>query len=389
MKCYKKIGQCLAVLSLVAMATSCTRTSGVEGQETSETKIDHLIIKEIFYVGHDYHLQNTYTKKWNPEPYKNDQYIVIYNPTDEIKYLDGLALATHSLDPMVSRDFDPSTDFRNKYYGISGLAVFPVKNETGKSLPIVPGDSVIVAAYAVNHAQKLAEKMKRDEENDGEEYPIKGQEDLFDLSKANFEWTDVDFLNEDGRFYNNPNVPDMHPIGYTEKDSRLKFSETLSESMGLALVEVPWKWEYFRDKQNPDPKTKWAGITHEFHVRNGASGGYATEIPFDKVIDAVTICPRQNGLFKSKLSDKVDKGYQGVTELLLSNTSHKEKHDKYYGVSIARKWDGRKFVDDNNSTQDFEIIYASQGKKRGYPEWYKAGGKKKNNKNEKENGKKK
>lgn len=366
MNAIKKIGQCLAILALAVGAISCTRTSGTEGEESSDTKIDHLLIKEVFYIGHDYHQQNTYTKKWHPEPYTRDQYIVIYNPTDEVKYLDGLALATSCLDPMERKEFDPGADFRDKYYGISSLAVFPVKDNTGKSLPIAPGDSVIVAAFAVKHAEKLTEAIKRQEEEDDEKYPIKGQEELFDLTKANFEWTDARFLNEEDKMFNNPNVPDMHPIGAAEKDTRLQFATSLNERMGLALIKLPWTWQFFRDKQLPNAKEKWPGITHEYHVTNGASGGYATEIPFDNVVDAITICPRGSGLYKMDLCKKVDKGYQGVTEQLRSNISHKELH-KWLGLSIARRWDGKKFIDGNNSTQDFEIIYASQGKKHGKP----------------------
>ena len=70
---------------------SCTRNEMPVKQSTSKTKLDHLIIKEVFYVGHYWYRD---VKAWgmkNMNQMSNDdQYIAIYNPTGEVKYLDRL-----------------------------------------------------------------------------------------------------------------------------------------------------------------------------------------------------------------------------------------------------------------------------------------------------------
>ena len=38
-------------------------------------------------------------------------------------------------------------------------------------------------------------------------------------------------------------------------------------------------------------------------------------------------------------------------------------YPKYSGLALTRKWDGKKFVDDNNSTADFEVKKASLSRK--------------------------
>ena len=45
----------------------------------------------------------------------------------------------------------------------------------------------------------------------------------------------------------------------------------------------------------------------------------------------------------------------------------KNDWEKYSGLGLIRKWDGKKFVDDNNSTSDFEVKPASLGLKKATP----------------------
>ena len=85
---------------------SCTRNEMPVKQSTSKTKLDHLIIKEVFYVGHYWYRD---VKAWGMknmnQMYNDDQYIAIYNPTGEVKYLDGLALCDNAIDPSKAIQF--------------------------------------------------------------------------------------------------------------------------------------------------------------------------------------------------------------------------------------------------------------------------------------------
>ena len=53
---------------------SCARETGVTNVTTSESKIDHLIIKEVFYAGHAikrdlsaYKMPSTYTRNYDDQ----------------------------------------------------------------------------------------------------------------------------------------------------------------------------------------------------------------------------------------------------------------------------------------------------------------------------------
>ena len=75
-------------------------------------------------------------------------------------------------------------------------------------------------------------------------------------------------------------------------------------------------------------------------------------MPYDWVIDVVTICP--NTEFKwSLVAAEVDKGHKGVQE------TTNDKIEKHAGKALIRRFDGNKFVDNNNSTSDFEVVEAS------------------------------
>ena len=121
----------------------CTRNEMPVKQSTSKTKLDHLIIKEVFYVGHYWYRDvRAWGMKNQNQMYNDDQYIAIFNPTNEVKYLDGLALCVNAIDPSRAIQFAPKDDFVNRYYGASGISYFPGK---GADYPVKPGQTIIVA----------------------------------------------------------------------------------------------------------------------------------------------------------------------------------------------------------------------------------------------------
>ena len=71
-------------------------------------------------------------------------------------------------------------------------------------------------------------------------------------------------------------------------------------------------------------------------------------LPNDQVIDAVVVCPMKEKKMQV-LNLSLDKGFHGVQQ------SSGDKRSTYAGKSIVRKWDGKGFVDENNSTSDFEV----------------------------------
>ena len=338
----------LATLVLLALLAGCVRNELPTKQSNAKSKVDHLIIKEVFYIGH-YWVRDV--SKWGfkntNNNYNDDQYIEIYNPTDETKYLDGLALCTNAIDPTTIIQFAPKDDFVNRYYGVGAISYFP---GNGTQHPVPPHKSVIIAKYAIDH------KAKFEAELEGEDLSMYGGLNAFlDLSKADFEWTNSNY---DPGQKNNPNVPDMNAI-LTSTDAKgnigpaYEFSH-ISESNGIALIKLPWTPEEFKKNYAETKDSK--GYLHYITVTSSAFGDfYAIEVPFECVIDCITICPRR--MFQMRPS-KLDRGYNAVTDVSFSSLKQSD-YPISSGLALVRKWDGKKYVDDNNTTADFEVKVAS------------------------------
>ena len=165
-------------------------------------------------------------------------------------------------------------------------------------------------------------------------------------------------------------MPDLVPIyvGHNndeDDDIDLGFTE-VTETNGIALVKLPWTAEDFA-KNYPDVEGR-RGYRHTIatritHHRNRLR---VIEIPFDKAVDCITLCPKRAykmNPYSKEPKATFDKGYTAVTDEAYKSTP-KSDWSKYSGMSLIRKWDGNKYVDDNNSTSDFEVKPASLGLKK-------------------------
>lgn len=386
-----------SLLALLALGLgSCQRETGLTNVQTSETTTDHLIIKEVFYAGHAMVRtpSTSYDGGYSPFPggggygddtdsdtdstaedstaedstsaattraatlakrfytrVDNDQYITIYNPSKQTLYLDSMAIVTNQIDPRVIFEFAPGDNFVNSYYGVNSIMCFPGK---GHDYPVKPGQTIVIANHAIDHAKDY-EKYLDDNGENLKEY--EGIDQFLDLSKADFEWSPSTDKN------NNPNVPDLMPI------TSGRAMSTISEAVGLALVRLPWSPATFAqyEKRNPeaDKKAKVKNPVHYINVTNTDFADFiAVEIPFNNVIDCMTICPRKRFLMKPS---KLDKGFLGVTEENFSSYNN-ENLLKVMGLSLQRKFDGKGFVDTDNTTTDFEVKPASLSRKAAAPE---------------------
>ena len=59
---------------------------------------------------------------------------------------------------------------------------------------------------------------------------------------------------------------------------------------------------------------------------------------------------------------KLDRGYNAVTDISFSGLKQSD-YPISSGLALVRKWDGKKYVDDNNTTADFEVKVASLSRK--------------------------
>ena len=389
-----------SLLALLALGLgSCQRETGLTNVQTSETTTDHLIIKEVFYAGHAMVRtpSTSYDGGYSPFPggggygddtdsdtdstaedstaedstsaattastraatlakrfytrVDNDQYITIYNPSKQTLYLDSMAIVTNQIDPRVIFEFAPGDNFVNSYYGVNSIMCFPGK---GHDYPVKPGQTIVIANHAIDHAKDY-EKYLDDNGENLKEY--EGIDQFLDLSKADFEWSPSTDKN------NNPNVPDLMPI------TPGRAMSTISEAVGLALVRLPWSpatfAQYEKRNAEADKKAKVKNPVHYINVTNTDFADFiAVEIPFNNVIDCMTICPRKRFLMKPS---KLDKGFLGVTEENFSSYNN-ENLLKVLGLSLQRKFDGKGFVDTDNTTTDFEVKPASLSRKAATPE---------------------
>ncbi|MBR8720569.1 hypothetical protein IX307_001737 [Bacteroides pyogenes] len=352
MKNLLKSGLLLATIGLTVF-TSCRR-DGDEIVPTSKTEIDHLLIQEVYYTG-TYYTRTDGEKEYDM-PYNEDKYIKIYNPTSEAVYLDNYALAVHVFSPSNRIDLRDEFNFMKTHFGVATMVLF---GGNGTQHPLRPGKSVLVAQKAIDHKAEKERELKEDEENP---QTYKGLDHLLDLSKADFQWATKD-ENEES-IVDKENVMQLtYSNGTWAPDEDMEDFD-IKTSFVVALLKLGDKPENIKktfqeEEEAGDEKAKKYYKNVAFK-NAGHHNAYQTvlTIPYDWVEDAVTVCP--NSEFKWPLvTPKIDKGHKGVQEKALGKGKNFGVDKDAAGKALKRKHDGNKYVDDNNSTSDFEVVEAS------------------------------
>lgn len=336
--------QLWATLLAVATLTACNNGDPADTPDANKV-LDHLIIEEVCYSG-------SWHETWN-SVYKEDRYIKITNPTDKVIYLDGMALAQSGLTPRKIVNLRAGTDYRNSHFGASMLIRFP-GNANGQEYPINAGQSVYIAKVAYNHTKPTEEGL--------------WCKNSYDLSKVNFEWATVDQIKNDEDYTENPGVPNMLTVYPIDKEDTGLPLQIIPEYGVLALVKIPA--DITNDMLLNNDTYRWSTIwSSEEKIDGGGvgqdGGGHSHDNEYDPVVflklpnewivDAVQICP-QHDFQWSVVSDKIDKGHCSV----YTSSSDKNRNPKEYtGKTLKRKHDGKKFVDTDNSSIDFEVATAS------------------------------
>lgn len=335
----------LSILLLFSLLPGCKPKVGDRPDiPTSQTKLDHLVIWEVFYTGS---WQARTGGSWRASGYADmrPMYIKIFNPTEETKYLDGLGLATsahlntaHSEIKLENSD----QDFCKTNAAVGEILRFP---GSGQEHPIKPGETILVAKIARDFT-KDAPSSEDDEEIE------KGNPLSLDLSKANFEWFSMPEQFEEDTSKDNPKVPNLERKFFYKEDESKGLNPT---NRTLILFEAK-DIEYF-DKINKNAPEFYKKYTI---TRYAASNTYdefwkSPIVPNDWIIDAVNISPI-NAYKMRNVDEKIDGGWYGVFLREWSVNSMKQKDT---GLAIRRKWNGKIYEDTNNSSHDFEVVKAS------------------------------
>lgn len=248
------------------------------------------VIREIYYTG---------SLTESGKSYNQDQYIEIYNNSDEQLYADGIAIAeTAHLNSSPSASW---TDFLPGQVAVQTVYAIP---GSGKDHPVMPGKSILIAANGLNH--------KASNPNS----PV-------DLSKADFEWYDEHQMDTDVA-----EVPNL--------------IKHFSYSQSIWLLHNRGHRGYLIFRPNEDMKSY---MEKNMLTTLSASGNptHRVGVKTELILDAVEAAQPQGPVLKA-LSSGLDKGF---TYCDAANTAK----------SIRRKEvtaDGKtKLQDTNNSTQDF------------------------------------
>lgn len=258
------------------------------------------VISEIFFTG---------TTTPDGFMYTDDQYIKIGNNSDTTMYADGIAFIESFFTSDDKHDYQPN--IMDEAMTIVAIYVVP---GTGRDVPVRPGEELLIALTAIDHR------------------PI--NPNSFDLSKADFEIYDKCSHPEGDQ--DNPKVPNL-VNWYANFEGTFVMHTRGVKSYALARPMV-------------DMKTYMTKFRYKF--------GYIFRqgdfvVPMDEreyfmpnawIIDAVNLAVPTVHEW-NLVSPTLDKGF--------TYCGHVDFDETRYNKSVIRKKDGRKWIDTNNSTEDF------------------------------------
>lgn len=262
-----------------------------------------MVIEEIFFTSS--------TFSGTQRPYTDDQYLILTNNSDHLIYADSLAIVESKFQSDMQWELNPN--LMKDAITVSWLYLIP---GNGTSVPVEPGESLIIALNAKNHTIINSNSI--------------------DLSGAQFEFYDVspntEFFDED-----NPAAINLTKW-YSDLWSYTMLNNKGSKSYGL--VRMHSDYDSFIE----------SNYYKYTYVVNAAWGTYESSgdgyfIPNSWVIDWVNLAI-QNEWAWNVASPSLDSGWTYCAE----TSSDKSR----YGTSVIRKRDASgKLVDTNNSTNDF------------------------------------
>ncbi|BCS84724.1 MULTISPECIES: DUF4876 domain-containing protein [Prevotella] len=263
---------------------------------------DGFVISEMFFTG---------TLTPEGKQYSNDQYIKIANNSDSVLYADGLAFVESSF--MTVSKFDYTPDIMNQAMTIDAIYIIP---GSGKDHPIKPGQEITLALNAKNHKEINANSI--------------------DLSNADFEFYDVSsnpkFSDDD-----NPNVPNL-ANWYDYSNTYFTLHNRGYHSYAIAKPET-------------DKETFLRNYYYKYSYVMSANGNSYTmnkdgyKLPNSWIIDAVNLSIAASYQW-NVVSASLDAGWAHCGSIDADKTR--------FSKAVVRKKSGNRFIDTNNSTEDFE-----------------------------------
>lgn len=284
-----------------------------------------LIFSELFFNG-----EKNAGRMMHP-----DQYMVIYNPTNNVLYADGVAIGS-----TLQASCQEKQSWFDEYYNagkvpVHGVIVIP---GSGYEHPIKPHGKIVIAFTAVNHTH--TEDSYKDVNENGDTITVNyTYENAVDLSGADFEIYDPQLYTSD---VDNPEVPNVKEICHPETDFA-GFGGFYLHPRGFYNAFI-FKLE--NGEQNTIDKffKDNSSVTTVKDKENNDVQIPIFSVPASMILDGITTGHVPSGIVTNPLPSTIDRGEQLV----------KGCHS---GLLIKRKGsDAEGYADTNNSTVDCEIV---------------------------------
>lgn len=277
---------------------------GVIELPLSQAKINALVIKEIYFGG---------CKGLNDKEYQADQYVTLYNNSDQTIYLDGLCVGI----------VDPGNNLESPWMNYTDMKRIPVNDLTwqfpgkGKEYPLAPGEETTIATNAVDHT--------------GGEFQ---HANSVDLSGVDWGFWNVSLERQNITAGVKPMtlLANLNPL--LVMYSLPVFGPTF---MVFSLQDSPE--EYVQDPVNREPRPQAANQDKCYLM-----------VPQEWVIDCIECVKDINS--PKRVPNELDNGKCYIPG------------DRYSGRSIIRKKTGMAdghviYQDTNNSAEDMEVTFAT------------------------------
>lgn len=289
--------------------------------------ISPLVFKEIYYACSKTPLNKSYIY---------DQFYEIYNNSPKTLHLDGIHFA--DLTPIRATStlpIWPEEDGNDYVYG-NRVWKFP---GNGQDYPLQPGESCIIATFAVNHQQ----------ENYNPNSPV-------NLSNADFEFY------MDNVSYPNQPAPDMVHVFYkgkAEKGTTPKQYNTSAFGGAYVIFQVPEGETW--DPVN-DPK---------MHATELNKSTKYAKIPIRYVLDAVECIDNESKMNAKRIPGILDAGITWVGKDYNGLSVTRKISLDENGLPLQRENGAYIYQDTNNSTDDFErgVVPILRRNNADIPEW--------------------
>lgn len=296
------------------------------------------VIKQIYYAGSD-----------NKEgAVFRDQFFEVYNNTERVLYADSLYFGRlwGRQSPTSQSDYYQSNG-QLDWSKSSGMGGYESENTdyvylrdlfmipgNGKTYPVEPGKSIVIAQNALNHKAPFVG-------NNGKEVAIKNPDLTVDLSKANFEvyFGDIPGKTPFATDIDNPAVPNVEILDYTGNDWIL-------DNLGRDAYVI------FKHANRSDVENLKSYAEPSISVPTSTAKKYR-QLPVGWIMDAIEVQPNtKDARIPKKLTASQDAGFTFAPLGGYSSQSVIRKTEKTNnGV--------RKLKDTNNSTEDFIAIKAN------------------------------